>query len=220
MRTRRLAGRLLLALAGPLVVFVALDLWMRTRVGECGLTPFKSSDVQGLPHLLFPGRTTIYKGVPVRINALGLRGGELLPPQDGQPRIALIGDSVTFGNGCREEETIAASLEAELAARGRPAQVVNCGVPAYNADNVATNLRERLLALQPSRVIWVMVANDVCDSLRRTEIPVDGTIDSYADFPLGSPLAQMVNQNMSGLLRRMGMPLDGYVESVLRQHAR
>jgi lysophospholipase L1-like esterase len=220
MRTRRLAGRLLLALAGPAILFFAADLWMRTRVGECGLTPFKSSDVQGLPHLLFAGRETIYKGVPVRINSLGLRGGELAAPPAGWPRVALIGDSVTFGNGCREEETLAAALAAELAARGTPAQVLNCGTPAYNADNVATMLRERVLALQPDRVIWVMVANDVCDSLRRTEIPVDATIDAYADFRFGSPLMQMVNQHGSALLRRMGLPIDGYVESVLRQHVR
>jgi len=220
MRTRRLVGRLLLALAGPALLFFAADRWLRTRVGECGLTPFKSSDVQGLPHLLFPGRTTIYKGVPVRINSLGLRGGELAAPPAGVPRVALVGDSVTFGNGCREEETLAAALEAELAARGTPAQVVNGGVPAYNADNAATLLRERLLALRPDRVIWVMVANDVCDSHRRTEIPVDATIDAFADFRFGSPLLQMINQHGSALLRRMGMPLEGYVGSVVRQHER
>lgn len=220
MQMRRWTGRLALAAAGVLATFAALDAFMRTRVGECGLTPFATSTVQGLPHLLFPGRTTIYKGVPVRINADGFRGADFVPPPPGQPRVALIGDSVTFGNGCPEEGTLAAAVASQLAAQGRPAQVLDCGIPAYNADNVAVLLRERVLALHPDRVVYVMVANDVCDSHRRTEIPVDATIDACADFPLGSPLLQMVNQNMSGLLRRCGLQLDGYVESVLKQNTR
>lgn len=220
MRTRRWLGRLLLAAAGSIATLVAVDLGVRGEVGACGLTPFKTSDVAGLPHLLFPGRETIYKGVPVRINALGLRGPEIGAPPPGSVRIALIGDSVTFGNGCREEETLARALEAELARGGGRYEVLNCGVPAYNADNVATLLRERVAALAPQRVIWVMVANDVCDAHRRTEIPVDATIDAFADFPLRSPLLQMLNQQASALLRAAGLALDGYVESVLRQHDR
>ena len=220
MNLRRSLGRLLLAVTGAAISFAALDGWLRTRVGACGLTPFKTSTVNGLPHVLFPGRTVIYKGVTVRINSLGLRGGELAPLPAGQSRIALVGDSVTFGNGCEEGDTLAASLEVALTLQGKAAQVVNCGVPAYNADNAAVLLRERVLALHPQHVIYVMVANDVCDSHRKTEIPVDATIDSNADFPLGSPLLQMVNQNASGLLRKFGLKLDGYVESVLRQHER
>lgn len=216
MRTRRILGRLALATIGSLVPAVPADLWLRSRVGACATTPFATSTIDGLPHLLSAGRTTLYKGVAVRINADGFRGDDLLAPPAGWPRVCLIGDSVTFGNGCPEDGTLAVMLAAELAARGTPAQVLNCGIPGYNADNVAVLLRERVLALQPQRVLYVMVANDVSGSLARSTIPDDASIDSCAEFPLGSPLLQMANQNASGLLRGLGVKLDGYVESIVR----
>ncbi len=216
MRTRRILGRLGLAAIACLIPATLADLWLRGKVGACGVTPFATSTVDGLPHLLFPGRTTTYKGAVVRINASGFRGEELVTPAPGQPRIVLIGDSFTFGNGCPEDGTLAVALAAELAARGKAAQVLNCGIPGYNADNVAALLRARVLPLAPAEVIWVMVANDVSGALARSEIPVDATIDRLADLPLGSPLLQMANQNLSRLLRRMGFALDGYVESIVR----
>ncbi len=220
MRARLLLGRLLLAVTSSVLTLAVADLWLRTKVGACGRTPFRTSTIKGLPHELCPGRTTTYKGVPVRINRSGLRGAEIPPPIAGVERIALIGDSVTFGNGCPEEETIAAELERELTRLGRPTQVLNCGVPAYNADNVAVLLREVALELEPTRVIWIMVANDVTSSLRPSVIPADAMVDACADYRFGSPLLQMVNNCGSGLLRGMGFKLGGYVESILGQHAR
>ncbi|MSR47631.1 MAG: SGNH/GDSL hydrolase family protein [Planctomycetes bacterium] len=220
MRTRRILGRLVLAAIGATLPALAADAWIRRQVGRCGVTPFQTSTVDGLPHLLFPGRSTVYKGVEVRINAQGFRGADFAPPTAGHERIALIGDSVTFGNGCPEEGTLAVKLTTELAARGKPAQVLNCGIPGYNADNVAVLLRERVVPLRPQRIVWVMVANDVNTSLNRSEIPDDAIIDSFAEFPLGSPLLQMLNQNASGLLRQAGVQLDGYVESILRESRR
>jgi len=216
-RFRRLAGRLLLACASVLLVLLAFDLWMRTRVGASGLTPFRNSAIEELPHELVPGRDTTYKGVEVRINQAGFRGPELVAPAEGQERIALIGDSVTFGNGCPQDETLAAALQAELAAKGRPAQVLNCGVPAYNAPNVLTLLRERVLPLKPARVLYVMVANDVTKAQRKVEIPPDAEIDACADFPLGSPLLQFLQNRASAVLRSLGFSLGGYVESVQKQ---
>ncbi len=207
-------------LASTAATLAAVDWRLRREVGACGTTPFMTATVKGLPHQLFPGRTTVYKGVEVRINSIGLRGDELPAPVAGVLRVALVGDSVTFGNGCPEAETLAHALANELASRGQSTQVINCGIPAYNADNVATMVRERVVALAPQRVIYVMVANDVCDAHRRTEIPVDATIDAFADFPLGSPLLQLLNVQASGILRAAGLQLDGYVESVLRQHER
>jgi lysophospholipase L1-like esterase len=209
------SGRLLLAGLSSLLCLGAIDGWMRTRVGECGLTPFRNSAIAELPHELFPGRMTTYKGVPVRVNSLGFRGPELAAPSTGGERIALIGDSVTFGNGCPEEATLAPAIERELAARGRAAQVLNCGVPAYNADNVLSMLRERVLPLDPARVVYVMVANDVAPAQRFAAIPPDAVIDAFGDFPLGSPLLQFAGVKGNAILRSLGFGVRGYVESTL-----
>lgn len=215
MRLRLWIGRLLLVLLSSGLWLGLTDLVLRRSVGACGLTPFRNSAIEALPHELVPGRVTTYKGVPVRINQAGFRGAELTDPPEGCERIALIGDSYTFGNGCPEEQTLAALLESELRARGHPAQVVNCGVPAYNAVNVLTWLRERVLELRPRRVIYVNVANDVSAAQRKTVIPDDATIDPCADFPLGSPLLQFAQARMTGLARAAGFKLDGYVENLL-----
>jgi lysophospholipase L1-like esterase len=218
MRIRRALGRLALLVGSAAIWLGLIDLWMRGRVGASGLTPFRNSAIGALPHELVPGRHTLYKGVDVRINQAGFRGPDIVPLPEGTERIALIGDSVTFGNGCPEEGTLAATLQEELARRRHKAQVLNCGVPAYNAANVLTMLEERVLALQPQRVCYVLVANDVTKIQRKAVIPADATIDTGADFPLGSPLLQFLKNQATALARAMGVKLGGsYVEGVLGQ---
>src|SRR5689334_22283567 len=104
-------GRLLLVAASLLLWFGVTELWQRRSVGACALTPFRNATLAGIPHELVPGRVTTYRGVEVRINALGFRGAELAEKPVGAQRIALVGDSFTFGNGCAETETLAAALE-------------------------------------------------------------------------------------------------------------
>jgi len=215
MRLHPLLGRLSLAALSTAVTLGLIDACMRLEVGECGLTPFRNSPIDQLPHELAPGRATTYKGVPVRINRAGFRGAEWGEPEPGVERIALIGDSLTFGNGVSEEETLSAALELELARRGRAARVLNCGVPGYNAENVLALARERVLALSPARVIYVMVANDVSPTpARKAVIPADARIDACAQFPLRSPLLQLVNLRASAILRAFGFELGGYVDMI------
>ena len=212
---RRLIGRLLLAGASSLVTLGVIDWRLRASIGACGRTPFRTSPSAALPHELAPGRTTTYKGVEVRINQQGFRGPELTDPPPGSERIILAGDSFTFGNGCPEEGTLAVRLEAELRERGHPAQVINGGVPAYNADNVVALIRERLLPLAPTRVIYVMLYNDVDAAPPKTIVPDDATIDPLGDFPLHSPLLKLLSDRASGLARRTGVSAHGYVETML-----
>ena len=78
---RLLLGRLTLLVLSSAFWLVLLDVWMRAGVGRCGLTPFRNSAIDALPHELVPGRTTLYKGVEVRINQAGFRGPELGEPE-------------------------------------------------------------------------------------------------------------------------------------------
>jgi len=217
MRTRRWTGRLLLLACSAALWLGLAELWLRRSVGACGLTPFRDATLAGIPHELAPGRTTTYKGVAVRVNSLGFRGPELAPPPDGTPRVALVGDSFTFGNGCSEDETLTASLARELAARGRPAQVVNCGVPAFNAQDVVALTKGRVLALRPQRVVYVLVANDVDESVKPGPIPPDAVIDPCSEFPLHSALLQWLGIQTTGLLRATGLRNGGFVDKMLAE---
>jgi lysophospholipase L1-like esterase len=83
-------------------------------------------------------------GADVVINAAGDRGPALAPVKDeGTLRIAMIGDSVTFGWGVAEPDLFVTVLRERLAARlGRPVETANLGVGNTNtAMQVAAYLK-------------------------------------------------------------------------------
>lgn len=69
-----------------------------------------------------------------RINSLGLRGDETHISKNAY-RIAIFGDSITFGIGVDDSKTFPKLIENDLNTHysGKPRiQVLNCGVPSYN----------------------------------------------------------------------------------------
>ena len=80
-----------------------------------------------------PNRQRTYQGVSVFFNELGLRDRKLEKKQDGELRVLLLGDSVTFGWGVPIEATFGRKLESRLTKElGRPVRTVNTGVGSYN----------------------------------------------------------------------------------------
>ena len=68
------------------------------------------SSIPGLAYELAPGREGHSRGAMVKINSLGMRDDE--PRSDASlSRIAVIGDSIAFGFGVREEYTFSSVLE-------------------------------------------------------------------------------------------------------------
>lgn len=115
--------------------------------------------------------TTLYPGsepgtareITYAINSLGFRGPEV--PQKrpkGVYRIALLGDSVTYGTGINYEETIAAQLQQALAERlpKRTIQVINCGVPSTNTAQQVAHCVKRVLKTQPNLVLIITTIVD------------------------------------------------------------
>lgn len=111
-------------------------------------------------HLGTDGRVTY------RLNNLGLRGPDVTPAKpDGTLRIVCLGDSFTFGEGVREEQTYPAMLQGMLDHRmvPGPVEVINAGVQGYGT------LEELYLfglvcdPLQPDVVTLGFVLNDATD---------------------------------------------------------
>ncbi len=102
----------------------------------------------------------------VSVNSLGLRGREL--PIDKGPafRILALGDSYTFGFYVDDEETFPHQLEAMLAGRSQPIEVVNAGCGRYCLADELDFYRERARQLQPDLVVLVFCGNDVMDLMR------------------------------------------------------
>lgn len=92
------------------------------------------------------------------INSKGLRGDE---PDPARPKVLLVGDSFTFGEGVAVAGTFAARVERSLAGRFDPApQVLNGGVPGYGTEAEAGRLPGWLAEFAPRAVVLVYVPND------------------------------------------------------------
>ena len=118
-------------------------------------------DVEGFPrtYLAPDGRITY------RINNLGLRGENVTPAKpSGVRRILCVGDSVTFGEGVREEDTWPVQLARRL---GPAVETINAGIQGYDFNLEALYLLRHGRQLQPDAVVVAFFMNDAMQS--RTE---------------------------------------------------
>jgi lysophospholipase L1-like esterase len=94
-------------------------------------------------------------------NELGLRDDPVvLPKPPGEHRILSLGESSTWGHGVQRGETYSAQLEALLLQKGRSANVINAGVPAWTIQQSAVYLAEEGARLQPDVVLVYHQTND------------------------------------------------------------
>ena len=100
----------------------------------------------------------------ITTNAQGFRGSRETtrkkPP--GTRRIVLIGGSAAFGWSASDDaHAPGALLEAELARRSRPVEVIQAGCPAYTATQEALYLSHELIEYEPDLVISLTGYNDL-----------------------------------------------------------
>lgn len=103
----------------------------------------------------------------VNTDSLGLRStvpGESYGARaPGEYRIAVVGDSVTFGEGVRDgADTFAKVLEAALNRKqtGARVRVFNFGASAYSVRVMEATLRRRMLAVEPNLVLLAIIPAD------------------------------------------------------------
>jgi lysophospholipase L1-like esterase len=91
-----------------------------------------------------------------------MRGPECsLVKPEGTLRIAVVGDSIAFGWGVKEEERYSTVLGEKLsAALGRPVEVLNFAVPGYNAMIEAALIEQKVSQFKPDMLILHFVNND------------------------------------------------------------
>ncbi len=113
-----------------------------------------------------PGGVTVperYGDIGYRFNEDGYRDGE---PRPGARRIMLLGDSVSFGLGVDQDEIYPALLEERLNApdvggrSGRPWDVINLAIFAYNTADELLALKEDGLKHRPELVLLQFYMND------------------------------------------------------------
>jgi lysophospholipase L1-like esterase len=126
--------------------------------------------LEGLPELgsvydlARPNQRGVFKGVLHRTNSAGMRGPEVSPtPPDGTFRIAVIGDSVTMGQGVDESEIYSARLQRALDAEdhGRRYEVLNLGIAGMNIVHGVQRLVNVGLPHHPDLVVYGYTLNDI-----------------------------------------------------------
>lgn len=171
LRALLVAGSLAVA---SLLLLAGLEAWLASKdlPRDTGtlLRPHPAS-----PRLirLAPDTTARFTGVPVRSNRFGYRGAQWSvekPP--GAFRIAVLGDSQTFGYGVPEEETYPARLERRLreAFPDRAWEVLNLAMIGFNTAQEAETCSLDVRGLAPDLVLLGFFINDVDPPVRPKDI--------------------------------------------------
>jgi len=117
-----------------------------------------------LLHQLRPNQNSFTHSFTVITNSYGLRNDEFsLKPKPQTFRILCLGDSLTFGNGVKVQDTYPQRLQLMLNSHpgGKSFEVINAGVPAYDTWQEAVYLREYGVNFSPQLVIIGFYANDI-----------------------------------------------------------
>lgn len=129
------------------------------------------SDEPAIGHEHRPHTAGFYMGVPVEINALGLRDVEFDPDEKpaGQVRTVMLGDSLTFGWGVLAEDTPSKMLETLFNHGGESQrfQVINTGVGNYNTQMETAYFLTKGYKLKPDVVVLNYFINDAEPTPRR-----------------------------------------------------
>ncbi|HEV8335590.1 MAG TPA: SGNH/GDSL hydrolase family protein [Candidatus Polarisedimenticolia bacterium] len=124
------------------------------------------------------------------MNARGLRGS-LVPYErtPGRIRFLLLGDSIVFGYGVGQDETLGERLADTLRKDGLPAEVINSGVPAYSIEEEIAFLELDGIRYRPDYVILGFCWNDLNDN-HGIRVSSEGWLVSAAqgDGPASHPL--------------------------------
>lgn len=112
-----------------------------------------------------PGRSIAAFGdKKISSNALGFRSPEV---DSSKKHVLIVGDSVAWGFGVGDEETVSSYLQqyADHEAPGR--QVLNLAVSGYSLDQYAIYLRENIQKVNPEIIIVIICAlNDLEETAR------------------------------------------------------
>ncbi|ULA64036.1 MAG: hypothetical protein LZF86_110736 [Nitrospira sp.] len=151
----------------------------------------------------------------INTDSLGLRakiaGALHGAKQPNEYRIALIGDSYTFGEGvARTDDTFAQVLEDRLNQRRRAVTVktFNFGASAYSVKEMVATLRYRTLDIQPDLVVMAIITSDF--NLARTPtIDAEGYLidqELHRFSPSGSMITRVLRQvHLVYVLRGIGV---------------
>jgi hypothetical protein len=162
--------------------------------------------VPGVRYELIPGVESATPGLSqvIRVNQHGFRGPEIAPvkPANGF-RIAILGDSISFGRTYWEEEIYPTLLRDRLAALrpDREIEVINASLSGRDTWEEHALLEHRVLPLEPDVVILQICMND---HVRLPPLDETGKSGAFGELPWYrySTLLALLDRRVEGFRRR------------------
>jgi hypothetical protein len=116
-----------------------------------------------LPYKLRPTYDNYYLGERVTVDADGYRVVPTLlgNPGSNEKTVVVLGDSLVFGYGLRNEDTLAAKLETQVVAKHLNFRVRNIGAPGYTSWNEYAAFQDYLTRFKADQVLLIYNPNDV-----------------------------------------------------------
>lgn len=146
------------------VSFVGLEWILRLYVPDMDHKGMNELAPSPLYYRIIPGFQGVLEGVKVSVNSDGYRDREFdRQRSENQKLVAVIGDSITFGQGVPQDKTFPAVLEKMLNSgkRNDSFRVWNLGVPGYNTDQENGVFQSLVLPQKPYWIFLAYVVNDV-----------------------------------------------------------
>lgn len=142
---------------------------------------------------MIPNTTHFAYHHPVHINNLGLRGDDVTEKQPDEVRILALGDSMIFGQGIADDQTLPVHMQSQLNAKATDTAqtftVINGGLRSYSTNQELGLLEELGTTIQPDVVIIFWYWNDVIEH----SIP-----EHNHRFTLTGPVAFDTKQKLEG----------------------
>ena len=192
-RAGRWRQRLLASGGALLLAFLVLEGLARLKYGAPLAERLPILTIEANQHRgwrMVPGLVHYSYQHAVQVNALGLRGPEVLPRAPGEQRVLALGDSLIYGQGVADDETVPALLREALVREdvsGGEWTVVNGGHRAYDTRQELALLEEMGEVLDPDIVIIFWYWNDI------KERDIDATFERLSEsgpvaFDTGEPM--------------------------------
>ncbi len=192
-RALRILAKVLLAAAATAILFeLACQLYaahVMRQQHALRLNPdhyYVPSSNAVLAYELSRNLTLRREGRTLQLNRHGIRDDrDELPAAD--RIVALLGDSVVFGKGITQTQTVSALLQATLDPSGSRVKVLNLGVPGYNLPELVEHLKVKNAIYHATHIIYILNPNDFCRRNTRYEGADNGLYRMYCPPWLKSP---------------------------------
>lgn len=111
-----------------------------------------------------PSKTVTNGKIAYTTNAMGMRSAEV---DYSKEHILLVGDSVAFGLGVKNDETVSSYLEKEENVSKLGYQVLNLGVSGHGIGQYYLNLKRHIDKLNPKLIVLVLYTTNDLDETRK-----------------------------------------------------